>query len=166
MGMDTTLHFLCGKMASGKSTLAAELESTYNAILLCEDNWLIELYPDEIVDITGYLEYSARLKNVVSDHVKSLLSRGVSVVLDFPGNTENQRKWFRSIYESVKVSHVLHFIDASDELCLHQLKQRSEDKSAGTAFTSEKEFYEITKYFQAPFENEGYNVIRYKKGIL
>ena len=51
----------------------------------------------------------------MSEHIKLLLSHGISVVLDFPGNTPAQRKWFRAIFEQVNVSHILHFIDASDE---------------------------------------------------
>ena len=34
MDKNTTLHFFCGKMAAGKSTLAKHLSEKYNAILL------------------------------------------------------------------------------------------------------------------------------------
>ncbi|MFV2056201.1 MAG: AAA family ATPase [Thiohalomonadales bacterium] len=68
-----------------------------------------------MTDIPRYIKYSGRLKNVLSEHIQSLLSHGVSVVLDFPGNTINQRSWFRAIYEQVNVSHVLHFVDVSDD---------------------------------------------------
>jgi len=95
---ETTLHFFCGKMAAGKSTLAIELAKDNNAILLIEDDWLSHLYPEEITDIQEYIRYSVRLKNILSGHVVSLLSHGVSVVLDFPANTKDQRNWFRAIY--------------------------------------------------------------------
>jgi len=159
--MEVTLHFFCGKMAAGKSTLARDIAMKENAILLSEDNWLIHLYPEEIIDISGYIKYSSRLKNILSTHIESLLSHGVSVVLDFPGNTIEQRNWFRALYQKVDVAHILHFIDISNEKCKSQLKERSKDKPEGTAFTSEADFDAITKYFQAPSKDEGFKIIKY-----
>ena len=163
MVAETTLHFFCGKMAAGKSTLAIELAKDNNAILFIEDDWLSHLYPEEITDIQEYIRYSARLKNILSGHVVSLLSHGVSVVLDFPANTKDQRNWFRTIYERANVSHTLHFVDVSNDICKRQLKERSKDKPEGSAFTSDAEFDAITKYFQAPSEDEGFNIIRYQR---
>lgn len=37
------LHFLCGKIASGKSTLAKQLAKQPRTILLSEDEWLSTL---------------------------------------------------------------------------------------------------------------------------
>lgn len=34
-----TLHMLCGKIASGKSTLAARLSATPGTVLVSEDAW-------------------------------------------------------------------------------------------------------------------------------
>ncbi|NOX42424.1 MAG: ATP-binding protein [Gammaproteobacteria bacterium] len=161
MSIETTLHFFCGKMAAGKSTLANALAKKHNAVLLREDSWLSQLYPDEITDIPGYVKYSGRLRNILSEHIQSLLSHGVSVVLDFPGNTVMQRSWFRAIYKQVNVSHVLHFIEVSDDICKQQLNERNKHKPVGTAFTSAEEFDEITKYFEAPSDKEGFNIIRY-----
>ena len=93
----------------------------------------------------------------------SLLSHGMSVVLDFPANTKDQRNWFRAIYEQANVSHTLHYVDVSNDICKRQLKERSKDKPEGSAFTSDAEFDAITKYFQAPSIDEGFNIIRYQR---
>jgi predicted kinase len=37
------LHFICGKAASGKTTLARELAARYAAVLFGEDEWLTRL---------------------------------------------------------------------------------------------------------------------------
>jgi hypothetical protein len=37
--------------------------------------------------------------NALGPHVCALLSKGISVVLDFPGNTRAQRAWFRELFE-------------------------------------------------------------------
>lgn len=163
MNQKPTLHFFCGKMASGKSTLARSLAEENNAVLISEDVWLSQLYPEEINDLQDYLKYSSRLKEILSQHIQYLLLQGVSIVLDFPGNTSKQRNWFRSIFESVGANHLLHYVDASNELCKQQLKIRSQDKPEGSAFTTEAEFEAITKYFQPPTPEEEFNIKRYQK---
>lgn len=153
-------------MAAGKSTLAKEVAEKNNAILLSEDQWLENLYPEEITDIPSYIKNSARLKNILERHIHDLLSHEISVVLDFPANTKGQRNWFRSIYEKANVAHVLHFIDVSDGICKSQLRMRSKNKPDGAAFTTDEEFEEITKYFQEPMEGEGFNIVRYDKNSV
>jgi predicted kinase len=153
------LYFLCGKMAAGKTTLARELARKANAVLLVEDEFLATLYPNEIVGLADYVRCSGRVKESLEDLVCTLLLKGMSVVLDFPGNTRNQRQWFRRLLERTNAGHELHFVDAADALCKRQLKLRSRDLSDSTAFTSEQEFDAITAYFQQPAADEGFNVI-------
>ena len=157
------LIFLCGKMASGKSTLARQLAEREEAVLLVQDEFLERLFPGEILDIPDFLRCSSRLRHALGPHVCALLSKGVSVVLDFPGNTENQRAWFRELFERADVDHELHFIDASDALCKLQLRDRSRHLPPGTPWTTEAEFEAITAYFQPPSEDEHFNVVRHER---
>ena len=159
MSQAATLYFFCGKMASGKSTLARTLAVKHSAILLIEDALLEKLYAQEIADIADYIEYSSRLKDAIFGHVKALLSHGVSVVMDFPANTREQREWFKRLLEKTPAYHELHFVDASDALCKQQLGKRSKNKPEGTAFTSAAEFDAITRYFQPPSANEEFNLV-------
>ncbi len=85
------LLFVCGKMAAGKSTLSRELAARENAVLLVQDEFLERLFPVEIVDIPSFVKYSSRVRDALAPHIRSLLSKGISVMLDFPGNTRNQR---------------------------------------------------------------------------
>jgi predicted kinase len=157
------LYFMCGKMAAGKSAHARGLARTKNAVLFVQDEFLDALYPGEIRSIPDFVKCSARLRDGLSLHIRDLLSRGVSVVLDFPGNTRAQRQWFRELFEGAQVEHELHFIDAPDELCKRQLRQRSEGLPAGSAWTTDAEFDAVTAYFQAPAEDERFNVIRHER---
>src|SRR5215203_5698137 len=116
MSISAKLIFLCGKMAAGKSTLARDLAQRENAVLLVQDELLDHLFPGEITDIPGFIKYSSRLRNALGPHVCALLSKGISVVLDFPANTKAQRTWFRELFERANAEHELHFVDASDAL--------------------------------------------------
>src|SRR5512135_2725788 len=120
-----TLHLLCGKIASGKSTLAKKLALELNTVILSEDNWLADLYPGDIKTVPDYIRCSANLRKAVGQHVTELLRIGVSVVLDFPANTVANRKWMRSLLNSAQSEHVLHFLDVPDDVCLVRLHARN-----------------------------------------
>src|SRR5215469_11313882 len=157
------LMFFCGKMAAGKSTLARDLAVRENAVLVVQDDFLNALFPGEITDIPGFVKCSSRLQNALTPHVCALLSKGISVVLDFPGNTKVQRAWFRELIERADVEHELHLVDASDALCKSQLRDRSKGLPAGTPWTREADFEAISAYFQPPSEDEKFNVVRHER---
>ena len=158
-----TLFFLCGKMASGKSTLAQELAARENALLLGEDELLSALYPGEVVDVPTYAKYSSRIRNALTPLICTVLSEGLSIVLDFPANTRNQRVWFRGLSEASAVGHELHFIDAPDSVCKRQLRERSQALPEGTRWTSDVEFDTITAYFEPPSAEEGFTVVVHRR---
>jgi predicted kinase len=164
MSISAKLIFLCGKMASGKSTLARELANREKAILLVQDDLLDALFPGEIIDIQGFVKCSSRLKKALTPHLCALLSKGISVVLDFPANTREQRAWFRELIERANVGHELHFVDASDVLCKRQLRERSVGLPDGTPWTTTADFETINAYFQPPAEDEKFNVVRHERG--
>ena len=157
------LIFLCGKMAAGKSTLARELAAGDHAILFEQDQLLDALYPGAIVNVASYLEYSGRINRMLAPYVVDILSRGTSVVLDFPGNTRNQRAWFRAIIDRAGVDHELHYVDTPEDICKAQLKARSQHLPPGTPWTTEADFDLIASHFTAPAEDERFNVIRHQR---
>ena len=164
MAKNARLIFLCGKMAAGKSTLARTLARQQEAVLLVQDEFLERLYPEEIVDIAGFIRCSTRVNDALTPLICDLLRRDITVVLDFPGNTKKQRIWFRMLIKSAGVPHELHFIDASNDLCKLQLRDRSKELPADAAWTTEEAFEAVTAYFEPPTPDEAFNVIRYERG--
>ena len=163
MANHAKLLFMCGKMASGKSTLAAELARREDAILLVQDELLEKLFPGEIVDISTFVNRSSRLRVALEPFIRLLLAKGLCVVLDFPANTKLQRAWFKGLLTGTAAEHELHFVDASDVQCKTQLASRSRNLPHGAAWTTEAEFDAITKFFQPPSDDEGFNVIRHAR---
>ena len=92
-------------MAAGKSTLSKELSQQEDAVLLVLDELLERLYPGQVVDVASFVTYSTRIRDALAPHIGSLLSMGLSVVLDFPGNTRKQRAWFRQLCEQAGAEH-------------------------------------------------------------
>ena len=157
------LFFFAGKMASGKSTLAKQLAAREHAMLFEQDRWIETLFPNMIVNVATYIEYSGRINKLIAPIVVDVLSRGISVVMDFPGNTRNQRAWFRSIIEAAGVEHELHYLDTPDALCKAQLKARSAHLPPGTKWTTDEDFELIASHFRPPSPEEGFNVILHKR---
>jgi predicted kinase len=52
-----TLHFISGRLAAGKTTLARQLAADYHAVLISEDVWLSKL-SDGISSFDDYLKWS------------------------------------------------------------------------------------------------------------
>ncbi|OUR77853.1 cell division protein ZipA [Alphaproteobacteria bacterium 46_93_T64] len=153
-----SLHFFCGKVAAGKSTLALELAESESAVLISEDLWLTRLFPEEINTFEQYLTLSARLKRILKSHVTELLKTGTSVVMDFPGNTRSQRAWFKSLARDAEVDHCLHYVEKTNAECLVQLKKRNKERPEGSKFTSPEEFMMVTGYFEPPKGEEGFTL--------
>lgn len=159
MTAKSKLFFFAGKMASGKSTLARELATREHAMLFEQDHWVETLFPNMIVNVATYIEYSGRINRLIAPIVVDLLRRGIPVVMDFPGNTRNQRAWFRSIIDAAGAGHELHYLDTPDALCRAQLKSRSAHLPPGTKWTTDEDFDLIASHFRAPEPEEGFNVV-------
>ena len=154
-----TLHLICGKIASGKSSLAQQLAQHPRAVLISEDAWLAQLYGDELLSIADYVRCSAKLRLAMAAHIAALLRTGTSVVLDFPSNTPPTRAWARGVFEQAGAPHVLHFLDVPDDECKRRLRARN---AAGEHpfQTTDAQFDAITQHFVAPSPAEGFRVMQ------
>lgn len=153
-----TLHLLCGKIASGKSTLTAQLSRTDGTIVISEDDWLKGLYSEEMSSISDYMRCMSKFRELMGPHIVSLLNEGISVVLDFQANTITSRDWMRGILEQTKAANKLHVLDVPDEVCVARLHARNAQGNHPFAAT-EEQFRQISKHFVAPSPEEGFNIM-------
>jgi predicted kinase len=159
-GMDGPgkLHAFCGKIASGKSSLAASIANAPQTILISEDQLLSRLYPGEIATIDDYSRAATRLRAAVGPLLEGLLRSGLNVVLDFQANTPRVRAWIRSIVERAGTDHELHYLDVPDEVCKARLKARNAIGSH-EYHVSESDFELFNSYVVPPASAEGFNVV-------
>lgn len=153
------LYFFCGKMGAGKSTKSKQLAIDKNAVLLSEDEWLSSLYPNQIQSFDDFLKFSAQIKPLVRRHVQNILSVGTDVVMDFPANTQQQRKWFLDMTFDVNASHQLIFLNMTNDQCLRQIEQRRKEQPERANFDTEAMFTHVTHFFEAPKASEGLNIL-------
>lgn len=158
-----TLHLVCGKAASGKSTLTASLGQAPGTVVIAEDDWLAGLFADEMVSISDYVRCSAKLRDVMGPHVVSLLRAGLSVVLDFPANTVATRAWMLGLAEGAQAAHRLHFLDVPDDICKARLRARNASGAHPFSVTDEQ-FDQLARHFVEPSESEGFVIVRHSPG--
>ena len=91
-----TLHFFCGRIASGKTTAARALAADLHAVMICEDEWLAGLF-DGAQTFEQYLDRRKRIRSILEVQVPQVLAAGASVVFDFAGNTRGDRGWAKSL---------------------------------------------------------------------
>lgn len=156
------LHLMCGKIAAGKSTLAAKLAADLGTIVMSEDDWLSLLFPNEIATVADYARCAARLREAMRPHLIALLRAGVTIVLDFPANTLLTRAWMRSLCEEAGVAHQLHYLDVPDTTCRSRLHARN--ASGYPIKVSDEKFDLVTSYFVAPGADEGFNLVIHRPG--
>lgn len=153
-----TLHMLCGKIAAGKSTLAAKLAAAEKTVLIAEDAWLAALFADELKKPNNYLRCAAKLRAAMAPHIVALLDSRLSVVLDFQANTVESRAWMRGVLDETEANHHCHVLMPPDAVCLARLQQRN--ASGLHPFTvTDAQFHQISAYFQPPTADEGFNLI-------
>jgi predicted kinase len=155
-----TLHFICGKAGAGKTTLARELGRTLPAIVFCEDEWISTLR-FEVRVLDDYLRASSKCRNLIGPLTRDLLRMGVSVVLDFAGNTVKGRQWVRSIFEAEGADHVLHVIEATDSECLENIHRRNAERPPGIFWghVPDELFHSVNPFFTPPSPEEGFRVV-------
>ena len=158
-----TLHLLCGKIASGKSTLAQKLSAQENTVMISEDEWLDALFADQLDTIDDYMRCASKLRDIFAPHIIALLDAGMSVVLDFQANTVESRAWMRGILKQTNASHRMHVLAAPDVLCLARLERRN--ARGNHAFSvSETQFRVLSKHFSPPTEDEGFCIVTHVQG--
>ena len=155
------LHLLCGKIASGKSTLASHPSRAPETILVSEEIWLKALFSDQMTTGADYVRCSNRLQSVMAPHVPALLKVGVSVALDFPANTVARRHCMRGVIDETGIGHQMHLVDVPDDICLARLNDRNAQGAHDVA-PSEEQFHRFSKHFVAPTPEEGFNIVRHK----
>jgi predicted kinase len=149
-----TLIYFCGKMGAGKSTMSSIVAAERNAVLICEDEWLATLYPEQILSFDDYIKCSGLLRPLIRAHVQSILRTGTNVVMDFPANTTKQRAWFVKLSKEVESEAELIYLKADDALCLKQIAQRAKEHPSRATFDTEEVFNQVTKFFEAPTKDE------------
>ncbi|HET9931510.1 MAG TPA: ATP-binding protein [Polyangiaceae bacterium] len=147
-----TVHLLCGKVGSGKTTYARRLESN-GAVRFSVDEWMLRLYGPHM----PRKEFDARLSlclDIIMGLSERLAMLGVPAVVDAGFWRREQRDEARARLERAGVSHCLHFFDVPDDELWRRLELRNRERTSGT-FEITREMFELFRgWFEPPGPDE------------
>ena len=159
----STVHFLCGYMGFGKSTIARKLAAQYNAVILCDDEFMRELFDRNLPE-----KQFREVHEKVSEFTWKLGERIVSV----GGNVIFDRGFWSRQSRSEAVERAKYFCDS---LLFHQIecdmetaKQRVLNRTRtdlSALDIDENAFDALAKYYEPIGPDEKLDVIYYKNTL-
>jgi predicted kinase len=140
-----TLILMVGLPGAGKTTRAKELATTYQAIRLTPDHWMIPLFGDSMADGKRFA-LEGRLISVALQ----ALRLGISVVLDYGLWGRDERSALRWLAAANGASCQVVYLPIDKDVQLARIAQRQATEPSQTFLMSEAEVDQWRKQFQVP----------------
>jgi predicted kinase len=153
------VHFVCGPVASGKSTYSAKLAARDNAIVLSMDKWMQTLFGADIpksdgmsgVDFAWFAERVDRCEVQMWDTATQLLKKGSDVVLDWGFIRRERREKATSTAVQLGQEWQWHVVHADLEIRRARVLDRNTNQGETFAFTVTPAMFEFSEHiFEAP----------------
>jgi len=113
------LFVVCGLPGSGKTTRAKQLESRFNAVRFCPDEWLSDLGLDVYNEVRR-----GRIETLQWKLGQTLLTRGVSVIIEWGTWSRAERDTLRLGARAVGAEVELHYLTAPIDVLYTRVRRR------------------------------------------
>ena len=151
-----TVHLLCGRPGSGKTTFARELEEMHKAMRYTYDEWMIQLYgrsPEQFEALFN------RVSNLIWRIATRNLALGTDVILDKGFWYKRDRENVRQAAAAIGAESKLYFLDAPIDVLRKRILTRSKsDQDA--LWINDQAFIEFINRFEPPSDDEDFILIR------
>ena len=137
----------CGKVCSGKSTLAKKLKAERNAVILSCDELMLSLFDEQLGE--KHNETVRKSEEYLLKKSVEILECGIDVILDWGFWTKSERQQVREFHNSHGFDIEWHFLNISDEQQKRNILKRNSERDENTYFISE----EMAEKFNSIFEN-------------
>lgn len=151
-----TLTLFCGLPGAGKTTLARRLEAEGRGVRMCTDDWQANLGVEHSDTI-----FHERLQSVLYAHALTLLTSGVSVILEdgLWRAEERAEKFHDARVCGARID--LHVFDVPYDVLWTRLQHRTNGANVGACPMTKNEFQSAWDLFQRPSQSELANVDSY-----
>ncbi len=144
-----TLFVMVGLPASGKTTLAKELERRHDALRLTKDDWMMALF--------GWGDFEDK-REVVEALLWGMGARalqlGVDVVLDYGLWARVEREEYRARAEALGARVDFRFLDVPEEELFRRMAARNRWADPNDVPITAEQLAEYLPRFQRPAEDE------------
>lgn len=121
--------FICGKICSGKTTLARRLLAKGGAVLLSCDEIAAMVFHKDLGD--RHDAVMADVQKYLHKKARDVLAAGCDVILDWGFWKTADRQAAREMYARDGIEQEWHYIDVSDEQWERNIAKRNADVTAG-----------------------------------
>lgn len=126
---------ICGKICSGKSYYAKQLQKQYNAVFLSTDEATFDLIENEQGEF--YNVFARRVNNYLQKKAAQIVQAGANVILDWGFWTKNDRNAISDFLKAQQVPFEWHYIDVDDTTWYQNIEDRNraiQDGHGGSDF--------------------------------
>ena len=120
---------ICGKICSGKTTLAEELLKCGGAVRLSCDEVADVVFDKNLGD--KHDEVMAKVTEYLHRKARDILLAGCDVILDWGFWKKDARQKVRERYAAMGIEQLWYFVDVSDEIWDKQIQKRNAEVLAG-----------------------------------
>ncbi len=122
---------ICGKLCSGKSTLARKLSENERSVILSIDEFMLALFGPYTGD--KHDEYTAAIKSILIEKAARIAIAGPDVILDWGFWQRKDRDQIRSYFENKGIVCTLIYLRIDDETWKNRIRMRNNAISSGLA---------------------------------
>lgn len=137
----------CGKVCSGKTTLAKKLKAERNAVILSCDELMLSLFDEQLGE--KHNETVRKSEEYLLKKSLEILECGIDVILDWGFWTKSERQQVGDFYNSHGFDIEWHFVNVPDEQQKRNILKRNSQRDENTYFISD----EMAEKFNSVFEN-------------
>ncbi len=121
--MPNQVILLCGKIASGKSHYATELQASQRAILLSSDTLMLTMFEHQEGEYHDLL--AARAHRYLLTLAEEIVHGGCDVILDWGFWTKQSRNEIRQYFAQRQIPTQLHYLDVADDIWYKRIAKRN-----------------------------------------
>ncbi len=150
-----TVHLLCGRPGSGKTTFARELEKTHKAMRYTYDEWMVQLYgrsPERFETLFN------RVSNLIWRIATRNLALGTDVILDKGFWYKRDRENVRQAAAAIGAESKLYFLDAPIDVLRKRILTRSKGDQ-NYLWINDQAFTEFINRFEPPGDDEDFILV-------
>ena len=151
---------LCGKIASGKTTMAKKIMEQEKAVILSIDDVMLKLYDGCLKE--AHNQTASRIVDYFLTLIPDLLRQDISCILDYGFWTKEERKQLIRKLKEKELAYELIYLQVDDEVRKHRLFERNQlnAQKEGRQYIIEGELLErLDQRFEEPTAEEEFQVI-------
>jgi len=151
--MQPTVHLLCGRIGSGKTTFAKKIEKGIPAVRFTHDEWSARLFgscpPEEL-----YRKCFDQLEGLMWETAEAVLRAGVDVIIDFGFWTRESRDKARDRAAAAGAVAKFYFLSCPRQLALERTLRRSENPPPDSLWIDRNAFEKLDALFEPMQDDE------------